>query len=172
MKILTGRREPDGAVVHGFPGSASQSTVDGLPDYQRIDGIATKQMCRMHEVDSFIEIELQFGGKAKASLLDEAGDIIMQGGSLNGKSLDPLGLSPNSINPWKDNFADQFEDFKVSIDRHFEKIHSPKIGKPPLDKVVIDFKYMDQINSTLKQQVLDYIQLKHQPTLYFQFLCQ
>ena len=42
MKILTGPREPDGAVVHHFPGSASQSSDDGLPDYQRMDGTATK----------------------------------------------------------------------------------------------------------------------------------
>ncbi|MFN3444486.1 MAG: hypothetical protein ACK44D_01995 [Bacteroidia bacterium] len=124
--------------------------------------IATKQMCRIHEIDSFIEIELQFGGKARASLSNEAGDIIMVGGTLNGKSLDPLGLAPNAINPWKNNFAYQFGGFKVSIDRHFEKIFSPDISKPPLDKVVIDFKYMDQIDPTLKQQVLDYIQLKHQ----------
>lgn len=124
--------------------------------------IATKQICRMHEVDSFIEIELQFGGKARASLSNEAGDIIMEGGSLNGKSLDPLGLSLDSINPWIDNFDFNFERFLNSINKHFKKIHTPDPSKPPLDIVVIDFKYMDEVNPTLKQQVLDYIEANHQ----------
>ena len=80
---------------------------------------------------------------------------------MNGKSLDPLGLSHQAVQSWKNKFTTNFNRFKISIDRHFDKISVPKNGKPPLDKVVIDLKYMDEVNPMLKQQVVDYIQTNY-----------
>ncbi|MDF0720562.1 hypothetical protein P0M11_11190 [Kaistella sp. PBT33-4] len=124
--------------------------------------IATKNIYRVHEVDSIIQLELQFGGVAKASLSHQAGDVIMLGGSLHGKSLDPMGIPQSAVNAWQGNYAIQLERFEKAIDKHFKKIHTPDPGKPSLDKVVIDFNNMDQINPNLKQHVLDYIQINHQ----------
>lgn len=119
----------------------------------------------IHEVDSFISLEINFGGKIRPSLSSEAGDVIIEGGTLNGKSLDPLGLAPKAIPPWKLRFTDSFMDFKEAITRHFAKISDPVAGKPPLDIVVIDYKYMDEISigigqnsSYLKDEVDLYIQ--------------
>lgn len=123
--------------------------------------IATKGMYRIHETDSFIKLELENSGVTRASNIDEAGDVIMQGGSLNGLSLDPMGLSHNAIIGWSQKFNRNFNKFKNSIDEHFAKIHTPSNGRPPLDKVVIDFKYMDDINPNLKQNVLDYIEVNY-----------
>lgn len=114
----------------------------------------------LHEIDNFIEVEIAYGGKARASLKTEAGDIIMESGSLPGQSLDPLGLASEAIPAWTNKFNRNFKDFKGSIDRHFGKISNPK-GRPQLDKVVIDYKYMDEIKPTLKQDILSYIQTKH-----------
>ncbi|ARS39247.1 hypothetical protein CA265_05995 [Sphingobacteriaceae bacterium GW460-11-11-14-LB5] len=56
-------------------------------------------------------------------------------------------------------------DFNEAITRHFAKISDPVAGKPPLDIVVIDYKYMDEISigigqnsSYLKDEVDLYIQ--------------
>lgn len=106
-------------------------------------------------------MEVKYGGKARPSSLIEAGDIIMQGGDLDGLSIDPLGLSYQAIPQWNYRFTNSFNKFKQSIDRHFEKISNPKLGRPSLNKVVIDFKYMDEIKPTLKQDILSYIQAKY-----------
>lgn len=74
------------------------------------------------------------------------------------QSLDPMGLPYRAINPWIENFDYNFGKFKESILDHFNKIHSPESGIPPLDKVVIDFRHMDEIDTALKQKVLDYIE--------------
>lgn len=135
------------------------------PDFKEADkGI----FFNLHEIDNFIEVEIAYGGKAKASLKNEAGDIIMQGGSLDGKSLDPLGLSPDAVSFWSFKFNKSFNKFKGSIDRHFEKIYAPTEGRPNLDKVVIDYKYMDEISVSigqsanyLRHQVDQHILAKH-----------
>ena len=101
-----------------------------------------------HEIDNFIEVEIAYGGKARSSLKSEAGDIIMESGSLKGQSLDPLGLSSQAIPAWSNKFNRNFKDFKGSIDRHFGKINNPK-GRPALNKVVIDYKYMDEISVSI-----------------------
>lgn len=114
------------------------------------------------EIDSFIELELLSGGKARPSLANEAGDIIMEGGSLHGLSLDPLGPThkmantisskpnPNQFftNVWLGNMADK-KGFLGSIQTHFEKIYLPKPNKPPLNKVVIDYKYFQEISISI-----------------------
>lgn len=118
----------------------------------------TGKAYRPHEIDSFIDLEIAFNGISRASRQNEAGDIIMETGKLAGKSLDPMGLAQGAIIPWQRNFNVQFDHFKRAIDGHFEKIHNPKAGLPPLDIVVLDFKYMDDINPNLKQMVIDYIE--------------
>lgn len=120
--------------------------------------VADGNLYGIQEIDSFIEVELQFGGAARPSLGSEAGDIVMQGGTLNGQSLDPMGLAPNSIAGWSQKYNKNLKDFKKAIDRHFKKIHTPSNNRPPLDKVVIDFKYMDEINPNLKQEIINYIE--------------
>lgn len=42
--------------------------------------------------------------------------------------------------------------FLGSIHAHFEKIYSSKNRKPPLDYVVIDYKYFDEISTVIGQQ--------------------
>lgn len=133
------------------------------PDY--LD-IATKKPCRTHETDSFIELELTIGGKSRTSLSNEAGDIIMQGGSLNGKSLDPLGIrydlsqkisQQQDIMRFYTNWLGEYipnqesKGFLGSIDKHFRKITNPIVGKPALDVVVIDYKYFDEISIAIGQ---------------------
>lgn len=55
-----------------------------------------------------------------------------------------------AIPAWTNKFNRNFKDFKGSIDRHFGKISNPK-GRPQLDKVVIDYKYMDEISVSIGQ---------------------
>ena len=73
----------------------------------------------------------------------EAGDVI---DDITGISYDTMGISQDVIIPWTKNGIDSvnfwFERFKDSITVHFDKIN--KI--PPLDYVVIDYKYFDQIS--------------------------
>ncbi|UIR56365.1 hypothetical protein LZQ00_00720 [Sphingobacterium sp. SRCM116780] len=136
--------------------------------------MATNQFYRLHETDSFIEIELKYGGKAKGSLINEAGDIIMQGGTLNSQSLDPLGikfdlpqklLQQQDINRFYNNWLGEYipnnksTGFLGSIDKHFKKINNPDVGKPPLDKVVIDYKYLDEISAAIGQSS-DYLKIQ------------
>ncbi|PBI84724.1 hypothetical protein BSF41_40520 [Flavobacterium sp. ACN2] len=129
--------------------------------------IATKGPYRIHETDSFIKLEIQSNGVARASLIDEAGDIIMQGGSLNGKSLDPLGIKfdlpqkmaqQQDINRFYNNWLGVYvpdqksSGFLGSIHTHYEKIYLPKNGKPALDYIVIDYKHFDEISIVIGQQ--------------------
>ena len=129
--------------------------------------VATKGMYRIHETDSFIKLELENSGVTRASNIDEAGDVIMIGGILNGKSLDPLGINstlPQKItnaqdqirfyNNWLGEFIPNQKNsgFLGSIHTHFEKIYLPKNDKPPLDFVVIDYKYFDEISIAIGEQ--------------------
>lgn len=68
----------------------------------------------------------------------------------------------NSVNYW-------FEEFKTSISTHFDKIN--KI--PPLDYVVIDYKYFDRISlavnsnpNFLKNQIDQFIIQNHNQYIY------
>lgn len=117
----------------------------------------------IQEIDSFIELELQFNGIVRPSLRNEAGDIIMQGGNLNGLSLDPMGIKNNIpqlielkgnqfYQNWLGNIGQgqvERKGFLGSIQTHFEKIYNPKNGRPPLDRVVIDYKYFDEISQAI-----------------------
>ncbi|MDF0720557.1 hypothetical protein P0M11_11165 [Kaistella sp. PBT33-4] len=122
--------------------------------------IATKKMYRVHEVDSIIQLELQFGGVAKASLSHQAGDVVMLGGTLHGKSLDPMGIPQSAVNAWQQKFTKNFNKFKKNaIDGHFAKISSPLPGNPALDRVVIDYKNMDEISIAIGQNS-DYLKIQ------------
>ncbi|WP_454881427.1 hypothetical protein [Sphingobacterium detergens] len=119
----------------------------------------------LHEIDTFIDVEIAYGGKSRASLKNEAGDIIMLGGNFNGQSLDPLGLAYSAIPSWNYRFTKELNSFKKSVSRHFGKISNPK-GRPPLNKVVIDYKFMDEISvligenpNYLREEVDQYILL-------------
>jgi hypothetical protein len=46
--------------------------------------------------------------------------------------------------------------FLGSLSTHFEKIHTPKNGKPPLDFVVIDYKYFEEVASALGESDPNY----------------
>jgi len=126
------------------------------PSYIDADGVG---LFRTHEVNSFIELELQFFGKIRASARNEAGDVIMFGGSLNGKSLDAMGIRNNvpgliqqkGIQFYTNWLGDIDTGFLGSIKTHFEKIYVPRDGKPALDIVVIDYKYFDEISSAIGQ---------------------
>jgi hypothetical protein len=50
-------------------------------------------------------------------------------------------------------FCHKVGDLICSIDTHFQKIHTLKLGRLPIDKVVIDFKYMDNINPACEKFV-------------------
>ena len=105
-------------------------------------------------------MEIRFNISTRASLADEAGDIIVLDGIYKGQSLDPLGLNNRAVTPYKNDFDKLWNEkrqFVNSIDRHFEKIHNPKNGKPQLDKVVLDFRHMDDVGNNMKQKVIDYI---------------
>ena len=105
------------------------------------------------EIESFADLEIKFDITVRASLTNEAGDIIAVNGKLLNQSLDPLGLRDRAISSWQKNFNklwDEKRQFANSIDRHFEKIHMPRAGKPALDKVVIDFRHMDAVGNDMK----------------------
>lgn len=139
--------------------------------------VATNDLYRLHEIDSFIKLELEFNGKARYSLQEEAGDIIMEGGTLNRQSLDPLGvrydlskLIQEKGNQFYINWLGEFgqdkgKGFLGSIRTHFEKISNPQIGKPALNKVVIDYKYLDKISESIGQNPS---YLKNQIDLYIE----
>jgi len=113
-----------------------------------------------HELESFADIEILYKTSVRASNGNEAGDVIALSGKLANQSLDPLGLAETAIDFWKNNFEFAWNDrrmFTNSIDKHFKKIHSPMSGKPPLDKVVLDFRHMDDVGNNMKQMVIDYI---------------
>jgi hypothetical protein len=115
----------------------------------------------VHEVDSFIELEIIYGATVRASRSNEAGDVVIEGSALINQSLDPMGIPHYAVQPWIDNYTRQLGGFERSMKRHFEKITDPKPGLPALDKVVIDFKYMDDISPNLKQHVLDFVETNY-----------
>jgi hypothetical protein len=123
------------------------------------EDVAKQKFYGAQEVDSFIELELLTGGKARPSQINDAGDIIMDGGSLHGLSLDPLGPPHNigellvgglDYSKWLDEINGE-RGFLPSIKRHFEKISNPMNGKPALDKVVIDYTYFEDISLAIGQ---------------------
>jgi len=90
----------------------------------------------------------------------------LRSGSLNGKSLDPLGIrydlsqkisQQQDIMRFYTNWLGEYipnqesKGFLGSIHTHFEKIYLPKNGKPPLDRVVIDYKYFDELSVAVGQ---------------------
>ncbi|KAF2342841.1 BPS1 family protein [Flavobacterium tistrianum] len=120
---------------------------------------------RLNEVDNYIELELKLNKKLRASLKHEAGDLI---DDITGLSYDTMGIGQNVIIPWTKNGIDSvnywFEEFKKSITVHFNKINKT----PPLDYVVIDYKYFDQISlavnsnpNFLKNQIDQFIIQNH-----------
>lgn len=126
---------------------------------------ATGGVYRLHETDSFIQLEIVYGGKCRPSVANEAGDIVMQGTStLTGKSLDPLGITHKHsqliqekgqafFDKWLGEYVpnEKSKGFLGSIHSHFEKIYLPKDGKNILDRVVIDYKYFDEVSIVLGQ---------------------
>jgi len=125
----------------------------------------TGNYVRLHEVDNYIELELKLNKKFRASLKHEAGDLI---DDITGISYDTMGIPQDVIIPWTKNGINSvnywFEEFKNSITIHFDKIN--KI--PPLDYVVIDYKYFDQISlavnpnpNFLKDQIDQFIIQNH-----------
>jgi len=113
-----------------------------------------------HELESFVDLEIIYKMKVRASQGNEAGDVIALSGILKGQSLDPFGLADRAINSWKSRFDllwDEKRQFANSIDRHFKKIHSPEPRKPSLNKVVLDFRHMDSVGNNMKKKVIDYI---------------
>ncbi|MCU0421324.1 MAG: hypothetical protein MUC81_00840 [Bacteroidia bacterium] len=103
---------------------------------------------RIHEVDNAIELELYLNKKLRKSSKNEAGDLI---DDLTGKSYDTMGIASDSINSWTENGIDSVNKniaiFKVSIDRHFNKLNET----PPLDFISIDYNYFEEISLAVNQ---------------------
>ncbi|OIV42235.1 hypothetical protein [Flavobacterium johnsoniae] len=125
----------------------------------------TGNYIRLHEVDNYIELELKLNKKLRASLKHEAGDLV---DDITGISYDTMGIPQDVIIPWTKNGINSvnywFEEFKKSITEHFNKINKT----PPLDYVVIDYKYFDQISlvvnsnpNFLKNQIDQFIIQNH-----------
>jgi hypothetical protein len=120
---------------------------------------------RLHEIDNYIELELHLNKNLRASLRHEAGDLI---DDLTGLSYDTMGIPHNSINHWTSNGLDSvnywYATFEDSITTHFNKIEKT----PPLDYVVIDYKYFSEISQAigqspnyLKNRIDQYISQNH-----------
>ncbi|SQB28574.1 hypothetical protein [Chryseobacterium jejuense] len=130
------------------------------PDFY--DG-ATASTYRVHETDSFINVELTYGGKAFPPTGRQNGDIFMQGGIYHNKTLDPLGITHKHrnlvLNPkFYPKFLGEYdlatkveEGFLGSIAGHFNKISNPITGKDALNFVVIDYKYFDEMSIAMGQ---------------------
>lgn len=90
----------------------------------------------------------------------EAGDAIAITGIFKGKSFDAIGTPDGAFKSvkWQKRYNDSFEDLKLSIDRHFKKIHTPDAGQKPLDKIVFDFKNYDENFPNLRKEVMEYIE--------------
>ena len=118
-----------------------------------------------HEIESFADLEIDYDVELRASRSGEAGDVISKSLKFKNKSLDPLGLAKGkALESWSKDFNKLWEEkrqFAKSIDKHFKKIHSPRPGTPSLDKVVIDFRYIDELdklgNFNMRKKVIDYI---------------
>jgi hypothetical protein len=123
---------------------------------------------RPHEIDTLAEAEIIYNSEIKASKQGEAGDAIFQSGLLKGKSIDAIGTPKSAFdgNRWKSRYQDSFDDLIDSIDKHFEKINSPKTNKP-LDKILFDFKNYDEFDPSLslRKHVMEYIEKNYKQYL-------
>ncbi|RLJ80513.1 hypothetical protein [Pedobacter alluvionis] len=131
-----------------------------------IDG-STGKPIRIHEVDNYIELELKVSKKLRASLEHEAGDLIDDTTDL---SYDTMGVESNieelfisgkqTYSKWLGRLGDKQnikpKGFLGSIDAHFNKISNPKVGRPPLDYVAIDYKYFDNLSAAIGESNPNY----------------
>ena len=69
------------------------------------------------------------------------------------KIIDTAGLRPEAIPAWKHKLTRNLKFFKRSIDDHFRKMTK----NPPLDVFILDLKYFDDIDSSLRKKVMDYV---------------
>ncbi|MFB9079013.1 hypothetical protein ACFFWB_16650 [Flavobacterium procerum] len=115
-----------------------------------------KKIFSNDQLETFIEIELIHDTKVRPSEAGEAGDVVGLTGRWAGKTFDAAGL-PNdlgAIKGWEYKFIRNLKRFKESIDEHFGKLTK----SPPLDKFVLDLRYIDKYPSQTKKEILDYLE--------------
>jgi hypothetical protein len=108
------------------------------------------------QLETFVEIELVHGTKVRPSRTGEAGDVVGLTGKWAGKSFDAAGLPNHSgaILGWEHKFVTNLNRFKKSIKNHFNKLE----GNPPLDKFVLDLRYIHKYPPQTKKEILDYLE--------------
>jgi len=108
------------------------------------------------QLESFVEIELIHDTKVRPSEAGEAGDVVALTGKWAGKTFDAAGL-PNDIGAikgWEHKFVTNLNRFKKSITVHFNKLK----GNPPLDKFVLDLRYVDKYPPQTKKEIMNYLE--------------
>jgi len=115
-----------------------------------------KKVFSSDQLESFIEIELIHKTKVRPSRDGEAGDVVGLTGKWAGKTFDAAGLPNNfgAIKGWEYKFVKNLNNFKKSIKIHFDKLD--KI--PPLDKFVLDLRYIDKYPPQTKEEVMHYLE--------------
>lgn len=108
------------------------------------------------QLESFVEIELIHKTKVRPSEAGEAGDVVGLTGKWAEKTFDAAGLPNNlgAIKGWEHKFVKNLKNFKESIDVHFNKLK----GNPPLDKFVLDLRYVDKYPPQTKKEIMNYLE--------------
>lgn len=116
---------------------------------------------KLNELETIVEINIKYKANLRPNLITEAGDAIATSGSEIGRSFDVMGIPKEAFEKftWTDPKQRilSIEGFKKSIRTHFRKIDTPQGGLPALDKIVLDFKNFDEFDSSLRIEIMQYI---------------
>jgi hypothetical protein len=117
----------------------------------------------LNELGTLVDLQIQYKLDLYRSLIFEAGDARCYSGIFQGKSIDVMGRLSEDIlqQGWTKSLTRAKNQFNKSIDVHINKIVNPKGGIPPLDILVIDLKGFDEFNSTIRSNIMNYIQTKY-----------
>ncbi|MFH6956759.1 hypothetical protein ACHRV1_05080 [Flavobacterium aquidurense] len=115
-----------------------------------------KKIFSPDQLETFVEIELIHKTKVRPSRTGEAGDVVGLAGEWHRKTFDAAGL-PNDIGAikgWEHKFVTNLNRFKKSITVHFNKLK----GNPPLDKFVLDLRYVDKYPPQTNKEIMNYLE--------------
>jgi hypothetical protein len=122
----------------------------------------------LNELESLVDLKIQFKLDIERSLYFEAGDARCFAGQFQGKSIDVMGrLSQQALETqWTLKPTKAMKDFRNSIKDHFKKITNPEPNVPALDILVIDLKGFnqsrtDEIYNFLQSEFPTYLNPQH-----------
>ena len=114
----------------------------------------------INEMESLVDLKIQYKLDLVRSLYFEAGDARCFAGQFEGKSIDVMGrITQQALDTqWKFKPTRAMFDFENSMVIHFKKITNPSSGVPALDILVIDLK---GFNNNIKAEILNYIEVQY-----------